>query len=62
MGEPQLCRNHLFTREAGEILRCSESTLLRRRKAVRRFPQPFRAGQHLLWTSEQLVRGMLLLK
>lgn len=47
--------------EVSEILRCSQSTLLRRRKLRRNFPQPVRAGQRLLWTPEQLVKAMLLL-
>lgn len=47
--------------EVSEILRCSQSTLLRRRKLSRSFPQPVRAGQRLLWTPEQLVKAMLLL-
>lgn len=53
----------IFTNtEASEILRCSENTLLRRRKGTRRFPQPIRVGQRLLWTSKQLVQAMMLLK
>lgn len=48
--------------EASEILRRSESTLLRRRKDKPNFPQPLRIGKRLLWTSEQLVHAMMLLK
>lgn len=47
--------------EASEILRCSMSTLLRRRRAKRHFPQPLRVGQRLLWSPEQLVQAMILL-
>ncbi|CAB5724735.1 Uncharacterised protein [Pseudomonas aeruginosa] len=47
--------------EASEILRCSKSTLLRRRRAKRHFPQPLRVGQRLLWSPEQLVQAMILL-
>lgn len=48
--------------EASEILRCSENTLLRWRKDTPHFPRPLRIGQRLLWTSEQLVHAMMLLK
>lgn len=48
--------------EACEILRRCENTLRRHRRNTPRFPQPRRMGSRLLWTSEQLVHALMLLR